>query len=148
MIDFGLLWLRLGFGFGMAWLHGAEKVAGAWVHLRTGAEWDLLPEVVLLGFPWPLAFALAAAAAEFVAAILLALGVYTRWCAAALAFTMLMAARYHAIAGGVGEPAAAYCWVFLGLVWTGGGRYAWDHYRYEAANRGFSTQSIGRWRVE
>ena len=129
MIDIGLLWLRLGFGFGMAWLHGAEKVAGAWAYFRTGAEWDLLPEVVLLGFPWPAGFALAATAAEFGAAILLALGVYTRWCAGALAFTMLMAARYHAIAGGVGEPAAAYGFVFLGLVWTGGGRYSWDQRR-------------------
>ncbi len=76
-----------------------------------------------------MAFALAATAAEFAAAILLGLGVYTRWCAGALAFTMLMAARYHAIAGGEGEPAAAYSVVFLGLVWTGGGRYAFDQRR-------------------
>lgn len=129
MIDLGLLLLRLGFGIGMAWLHGAEKVASAWAHFRTGAEWDLLPEVVLLGFPFPLVFALAATAAEFGAALLLAAGLFTRWSAAALAFTMLMAARYHAIAGGIGEPAAAYCLVFTALALTGGGRYAWDQYR-------------------
>ncbi|MBZ2180599.1 MAG: DoxX family protein [Acidobacteriota bacterium] len=130
MIDFGLLTLRIGFGLGMAALHGASKVASAWAHLRHGADWDLLPEVVLLGFPWPLAFALAATAAEFGAALLLACGLFTRASAAALSFTMLMAARYHAIAGGIGEPAAAYSLVFLTLAITGGGRYAADAYLF------------------
>jgi putative oxidoreductase len=119
VIDFGLLTLRIGFGLGMAALHGASKV-----------DWDLLPEVVLLGFPWPLAFALAATAAEFGAALLLACGLFTRASAAALSFTMLMAARYHAIAGGIGEPAAAYSLVFLTLAITGGGRYAADAYLF------------------
>jgi putative oxidoreductase len=135
VIDFGLLCLRLGFGFGMAWLHGAEKVAGAWAHLRTGAAWDLLPEVVLLGFPWPLGFALAATAAESVAAVLVGLGLYTRWCAGALAFTMVMAVRYHSLAGGLGEPAAAYGLVYLALVCTGAGRYAGDAYRHRSGKQ-------------
>jgi len=73
----------------MAALHGASKVASAWAHLRHGADWDLLPEDVLLGFPWPLA-----------------------------------------IAGGIGEPAAAYSLVFLTLAITGGGRYAADAYLF------------------
>lgn len=129
MIDVGILLLRLGFGIGMAWLHGAEKIGGAWAYFRTGADWDLLPETVLLGFPFPLAFSLAATVAESIGAILLACGLFTRYAAAALAFTMLMAVRYHSLAGGLGEPAAAYCLVFVALACTGGGRYAWDHYR-------------------
>jgi uncharacterized membrane protein YphA (DoxX/SURF4 family) len=130
VIDFGLLTLRIGFGLGMAVLHGAGKVAAAWAYFRHGAEWDLLPEVKLLGFPWPVVFALAATAAEFGAGLLLACGLGTRWCAAALAFTMLMAARYHAVAGGIGEPAAAYGLVFLSLAIAGGGRYAADAHRF------------------
>ena len=130
VIDFGLLTLRIGFGLGMAVLHGAGKVAAAWAYFRHGVAWDLLPEVVLLGFPWPVVFALAATAAEFGAGLLLACGLGTRWCAAALAFTMLMAARYHALAGGLGEPAAAYGLVFLSLAIAGGGRYAADAYRF------------------
>ncbi len=135
MIDIGLLCLRLGFGFGMAWLHGAEKIAGAWAYLRHGAAWDLLPEVALIGFPVPVVFALAATAAESGAAILLGCGLFTRWCAVALAFTMLMAVRYHTLAGGLGEPAAAYGLVYLSLACAGGGRYAGDHYRRRTAKR-------------
>ncbi len=71
-----------------------------------------------------------AAGAEFVCAILLALGVKTRWMAVPLAFTMFVAAFVHHLDDpwGKKEFALLYAIPFVVLAITGGGQYSLDRY--------------------
>ena len=137
--DIALLLLRLS-GLGLAFGHGWGKI----VRLATGQGEGLIQFVGSLGFPLPGLFAWAAALAEFLAALLVALGFGTRIAAAFAGFTMFVAAfvRYKAhlhllvklglmSAGaeqlkGWGDPelALAYLIIFVSLTLTGGGRFA------------------------
>lgn len=114
--DLGLLFLRVSAGLLMAFAHGWGKtlkvISGDFAFadpIGIGAA----PSLVL------------AALAEFVCALLVVLGVKTRYAAAPIAFTMLVAAFVvHA-----GDPwakqefALIYAIPFIALIFTGGGRY-------------------------
>jgi len=137
--DMALLLLRLS-GLGLAFGHGWGKI----VSLATGEGDGLIQFVGSLGFPLPGLFAWAAALAEFLAALLVALGFGTRIAAAFAGFTMFVAAfvrhkaHLHLLvklglmgAGaeqleGWGNPelALAYLIIFVSLTLTGGGRFA------------------------
>ena len=100
-----------------------------------------------LGFPLPGLFAWAAALAEFLGGLCVALGLGTRVAAALAGFTMFVAAflRHHALqhllvavgamraseetvrSWGNPELALLYLVVFGTLVLTGGGRFSLDH---------------------
>jgi putative oxidoreductase len=138
--DAGLFLLRLT-GFGLALVHGLPKVTG----LATGAS-PMAEGVARLGFPMPTAFAWAAALAEFLGGLLVAVGLFTRVGAALAAVTMFVAAflRHHAFGQllvslklryvtedtlkGWGNPELAllYLAVLLAVLIMGPGRIAFD----------------------
>lgn len=119
--DVGLLILRVAFGGYMAMFHGWGKLMG-WSKMSDG-----FPDPLGISSPVSLGFTIGA---EFVAAVLVVLGLFTRLSALALVFTMGVA--FFVIHGaklsgeGNGEMAALYGLVFLVLAVTGGGKYAVD----------------------
>ena len=137
--DLALLLLRLT-GLGMALAHGLGKV----VSLATGQGDGFIAGVESLGFPLPALFAWAAALAEFLGGLCVALGLGTRVAAAFAAFTMFVAAflRHHALqhllvalgamdaseetvrSWGNPEMALVYLCAFATLALTGGGRFS------------------------
>ena len=139
--DLGLLLLRLT-GLGLALAHGYGKVAA----LAAGEGDRFIAGVESLGFPLPGLFAWAAALAEFLGGLCVALGLGTRVAAAFAGFAMFVAAflRHHALqhllvaVGAMGaseetvrswgnpELALLYLLVFGALVVTGGGRFSLD----------------------
>lgn len=139
--DMALLLLRLS-GLGLALTHGYGKV----VALSTGHGGGFIAGVASLGFPLPGLFAWAAALAEFVGGLCVALGLGT-WVAAAFAATTMFVAaflRHHALqhllvtlgamkaseetvrSWGNPELALVYLLVFATLALTGGGRFSLD----------------------
>lgn len=139
--DVALLLLRLS-GLGLALAHGYGKV----VALSTGRGDGFIAGVGSLGFPLPALFAWAAALAELLGGLLVAVGVGTRMAAAFAGATMFVAAfvRHHALqrllvaAGAMQAPeetlrswgnpelSLLYLLVFAALVLTGGGRFSLD----------------------
>jgi putative oxidoreductase len=90
--DIGLLILRLA-GLYLAIGHGWGKVVG----LASG-QTGFVDAVAGMGFPLPVVFAWASVLAEFAGGTAMALGLFTRVAAGAVAFNMLVAAflRHHA----------------------------------------------------
>jgi putative oxidoreductase len=139
--DIALLLLRLS-GLGLALAHGYGKVAA----LATGQGDGFIAGVDSLGFPLPGLFAWAAALAEFLGGLCVALGLGTRMAAALAGATMFVAAfvRHHALqhllvalgamkaseetvrSWGNPELALVYLLAFATLVLTGGGRFSLD----------------------
>ena len=117
-LDIGLLVLRVAGGLMMAG-HGYGKVQ----KVLAGD----------FGFPDPLgvgatASLILAAFAEFVCALLVVVGLQTRWSAIPVVMTMLVAALIvHAgDPWGEKEHALIFATAFLALVFTGGGRFSID----------------------
>jgi putative oxidoreductase len=141
MDDVALLLLRLS-GLGLALAHGYGKVAA----LAAGHGDRFIAGVESLGFPLPGLFAWAAALAEFLGGLCVALGLGTRVAAGLAGFTMLVAAflrhraHLHLLVSvgamraseetvrswGRPELALLYLLVFAALVLTGGGRFSLD----------------------
>lgn len=117
-IDLGLLVLRVGAGLMIA-VHGWGKVLSL-AHGQTAFADPIgigqTPSLVL------------AAGAEFVCALLVVLGVKTRWTAIPVVITMAVASLVFLAHDpwGKKELAALYGVVFLALVFTGGGRHSLD----------------------
>jgi len=138
--DLGLLLLRLT-GLYLAVSHGYGKLVG----LAAG-ETRFVDGVASLGFPMPVLFAWAATLAEFLGGLAVAAGLFTRWSAVAVAFTMLVAAfgRHHALghlaswlriapvseetakSWGNPELAVVYLAVFAAVALLGPGRFSVD----------------------
>lgn len=124
-LDLGLLIARIGFGLGYVWFHGFPKIAG-------GAEaWAMYGGAMgNFGITFtPTLWGLAAALAETVGGLLIALGLFFRPAALALMVTMIVATVNH-IATGMGSPAHSFknAWLFLGLLFIGPGRYSLDQW--------------------
>ena len=139
-LDAGLLVLRLA-GIGLAVFHGWPKLSS----LVAGTS-RFHEGLGNMGFPFPAAWAWAAALGETVGGLLVALGFFTRFAAAVCAFAMVVAAflRHHAhhyLLGKLGlmtvtpenekawgnpELALMYLCVFLALILAGGGRFSLD----------------------
>lgn len=126
--DFGLLLIRLGVGVGMLTLHGYDKIMG-------GPErWEGVGGAMgNLGIAFmPVVWGFLAAFAESVGSILIMLGPLYRAATLMLAFNMFVATLMHlgmpaenpgsGIAGA--EKAMLYMVVYLGLFFTGPGRFA------------------------
>ncbi len=122
----GLLLLRLGVGIGMVALHGWGKLTGAIGYLFGGQEWKFIGGVEALGFPLPVVFAVAAALAESLGAVLVAVGLFTRPAAIALAFTMLVAVYRHLSQGQGAELASFYLLASVALILIGPGVHSAD----------------------
>ncbi len=122
--DIGLLIIRVGFGLGFNWFHG-------WPKLQGGVQgWERNGQAmrnfgITFGYEW---WGAAAMLAEFVGGICIALGLFFRPAAAALAFTMFVATTNHIVTG-QGSPANAMknAFLFVGLPFIGPGRYSIDH---------------------
>lgn len=118
LVDFGLLLLRLGFGFGIAY-HGYGKVFGGWMEKFTAG-------VASMGFPAPAFFAWMAALGEFAGGLMIAAGLFTRLNAYWVACVMGVAAFVRLGADPFDKKELALCYlvVSLALALTGGGRFA------------------------
>ena len=126
--DFGLLLLRLGVAVGMFLFHGFDKIMG-------GPErWEGTGGAMAnLGISFaPMVWGFFAAFAESVGSILLALGPLFRFATLLLAFNMFVAMMMHlnlpaenpATGFPGAEKAMLYMIVYLGLFFTGPGRFA------------------------
>ena len=126
--DFGLLLIRLGFGASLFLLHGYDKITG-------GPErWEGIGGAMAnlgIGFA-PVVWGFLSAFAESVGSILLVLGPLFRFATLMLAFNMFVAILMHMnlptdnpASGWAGaEKAALYLIVYLGLFFTGPGKFA------------------------
>ncbi len=120
--SFGLLWMRLIMGFGIA-THGYDKLINGKMH-------EFASTVERLGFPQPMLFALAAALSEFLGGICVALGLGTR-IAAGFIFITMSVAMFIAQAS---QPLAAkelagLYWAIAGaLICTGPGMWSVDEW--------------------
>lgn len=125
LTDFGLLWLRVLAGLGIA-SHGYGKVFGG--NIDKFAE-----GVAAMGFPAPTLFAWAAAFSEFVGGILIALGLFTRPAAFFVFATMFTAAFIkHAPDPFQRKELALAYWTVAGAIMAlGAGRFSLDHMRYK-----------------
>jgi putative oxidoreductase len=121
--DVGLLILRLGFGLGFFWFHGLPKLRGGREQWQ-GTGDAMANFGISFGAEW---WGLAAALAESVGGLMIALGLFFRPAAAALMFVMIVAATNH-FATGRGTPAHAFknAFLFAGLILIGPGRYSVD----------------------
>ena len=117
--DLGLLLLRLGVGLSMAYGHGLGKVT------RMASGDFQFGDPIGIG---PAPSLILAALAEFVCALAVAAGAWTRLAAIPPVVTMAVAALFvHADdPWGKKELAVLYFVAFATLVFTGGGRFALD----------------------
>lgn len=116
--DLGLLILRVGAGV-LLMTHGVPKL----MQLLEGNYQFADPIGV-----GPLASLILAVFAEFLCALLVVLGVKTRWVAVPPFITMMVAVLvvHSADPFGRKELALVYGVIFLALIFTGGGRYSFD----------------------
>ena len=122
--DFGLLLLRLMLAVVFVY-HGSQKLFGWFDGYGLKNTADAFGS---MGFPLPMASAIAAGSAEFFGAILLALGLFFRPAALVMAFTMFVASYVH-LPGGFQAPKGlefplTLAVALLSLAFTGPGRIA------------------------
>jgi putative oxidoreductase len=89
--DLGLLTLRLGIGGMLLGLHGWARLVKAFGYLFLGQQWTFIGLVQRMGFPLPVVFAVASALAESVGAVLLIVGLGTRWATLAIGINLAVA---------------------------------------------------------
>lgn len=124
--ELALMLLRVGVGGMLCLYHGWGKLVGASGYVFRGAEWPMVGFVGGLGFPLPGVFAVCAALAESVFALLLAIGLRTREAAAIVAFNMAVAVYHHARSDGKFESAMLYLLPALLFVFVPAGRFSLD----------------------
>jgi putative oxidoreductase len=107
-------------------LHGWDKLMAAVGYVFQGKEWGMVGFVAGMGFPLAPVFAVCAALAESLAAALLALGLFTRYTAAVVAFNMAVAMYHHLRTDMKFELAALYFLVAAVFVLTPAGRFSLD----------------------
>jgi putative oxidoreductase len=119
--DIALLLLRLTFGGYMLYFHGLAKLLG-WSKMSAG-----FPDPLGIGSTASFGFTIGA---ELVMALLVLLGLFTRFASLALVFTMGVA--FFMVHGGKlsgdgsGEMAVLYALAFLVTLVAGAGRYSID----------------------
>jgi Predicted membrane protein len=110
------------FGF-----HGLEKLMSLIGHLFGGEEWGFVKFLSeQKGFPLPVVFAGAAALGESIAALMVAAGALTRYAAALVAATMLVAVHHHVTTDMRFELAAVYLVTAGIFLFTDPGKFSVD----------------------
>ncbi|HHP7237583.1 DoxX family protein [Longibacter sp.] len=121
--DLALLLLRVVFGLYMAIGHGWGKITGG---TEKWAEVGGVMGIIGLDFA-PAFWGFMAAISEFVAALLVAVGLVTRPASLLVVLTMTMAATMHIVTGnGSPETAIVYLIGFLAVALYGPGKYSAD----------------------
>lgn len=133
--DWGLLILRLGITALLVKNHGWDKFTGAIGYLFGGKEWGFIGFIGSIGFPLPTFFALCAAFAEFFGCLLVAAGLFTRYGAGFVAFTMSVAVFFHLRTNTEFELAAVYFLSALFFVFAGAGRFSVDEWLRHRSQR-------------
>lgn len=126
--DWGMLLLRAGAGLMLFYFHGLGKLTSAYANLVHGQEWGFIAGVAGLGFPFARFFAVCAALAESVGGLLLAAGLFTRYAAIPVGFTMLVASYRHVTTDMRYELAAIYLLIAVLFGLVGPGRYSIDEW--------------------
>lgn len=126
MTDLALLVLRLGAAALMVGFHGHGRLVRALDYVVRGEAWPFVNLVHELGFPAAPLFAVASALAESAGAVLVGIGLWTRFAGAALAGNMLVALVNERLGGDPIELPAIYFVVSLAVVLAGAGRYSVD----------------------
>ena len=121
-LNFALLFLRVSLGLVMAFGHG---------FLKLPVQDGLVQGVAAMGFPFaiaPVAFAWAAALAEFCGGLFIALGLATRLSALLWIFTMTSAAFVVHAADPFDIKERAFLYLFSGIFFllAGAGKYSVD----------------------
>lgn len=119
--DVGLLIFRLCIGLTMAFSHGLGKIP---------PMQQLVDGVGAMGFPFPIFFAWVVALTEFVGALFIAAGLFTRISALFLAVTMAVA--FFIVHGADPFNVKELAFLFLAssvlLIFTGAGKYGLDRF--------------------
>lgn len=118
--------LRAAAGLMIFYIHGWHKLQGGIAYLQHGTTWKLAEEVAEMHFPAPVPSAFMATIVQFVCALLLAVGLFTRVNAALLAVTLSVAILQNVLANRDPQLAALYVLVIVSLVFLGGGRFSID----------------------
>jgi putative oxidoreductase len=124
--DLALLLLRIGTGFLLIANHGYSKLIGAYGYVINKQPWRFVDGVAELGFPFPTFFAVGAALIESIGALLVIIGLFTRYAAALIMVVMSVAIYRHLSSDFRYELAAMYLLVGFTLVCIGAGRYSVD----------------------
>ncbi len=119
LADLSLAALRVFIGLSLMLVHGAGKIP---------VSEGFIEHIASLGFPMPMVFAWLAALSEYVGALLLALGLFTRPAALMVASTMFVAAfiNHGDDPFAVAEKAYLYLSVAILFVVLGSGRFGVD----------------------
>jgi putative oxidoreductase len=124
-MDLGNLILRVVTGASMIIFHSWGKIVGM-VNFLNGKHWKFVDTVQMMGLPLPVLFAIIATLIEFIASILIILGLFTRISAIGLALVMLFAVYFHIITKTSAELALIYLSVFVFLALAGAGKFSLD----------------------
>jgi putative oxidoreductase len=124
-MDLGNLILRVVTGTSMIIFHSWGKIVGM-VNFLNGKHWKFVDTVQMMGLPLPVLFAIIATLIEFIASILIILGLFTRISAIGLALVMLFAIYLHTITKTSVELALIYLSVFVFLALAGAGKFSLD----------------------
>lgn len=123
----GLLLVRLAAGGLMAYYHGWNKLS------TFSATVEEFPDPLGIGSKWSL---VGAVGAEFFCAILIVLGLMTRWVSFGIVFTMAIAAvLVHQMILADIELALIYLLISLALMFTGAGRLSLDALIYHGGGK-------------
>jgi putative oxidoreductase len=124
-MELGNLILRVVTGVSMIIFHSWGKIVGM-VNFLNGKHWKFVDTVQMMGLPLPVLFAIIATLIEFIASILIILGLFTRISAIGLALVMLFAIYLHIITKTSAELALIYLSVFVFLALAGAGKFSLD----------------------
>lgn len=127
--DFALLPLRVIPAVTLIVFHGWGKLTAAAAHFIRGEEWRFIDSVGSLGFPIPAFFAVCAMLAETLAPLLVALGWFTRYAAAFVAFNMAVAVYRHVTSDMRYEMAGLYLIIAVTFLLAPPGRLSLDGLR-------------------
>jgi putative oxidoreductase len=134
-LDGGLLCLRVGYAALLFGYHGANRLAQVYAYVAQGQPWPFVSVVEKLGFPAPALFALASALSEAIGAILIALGVASRWAAAMVSISMAVAVSSKVMKSESYELPGLYLLGAVAISALGPGRFALEGIRSRLSER-------------